>query len=694
MAKEEKSYAIRTEIIKDATEEDYRQLEAGTYQTVTSDTITTLEITYPDDIVVINPRIESPTYEVLKGGTIVIVEVTEFIINTEPADAEGIIKTIGSDYVVRLMHGDTGARPSYRILDEDVNTVFEDLKQEYNSNVCPICYSKLDPQTWEDDPTKTKNGIAGRQYIGTQNIKTNHLKDIQDIRKEQEQDTLPIESLTVFSPINDTGKFNILKSHITELRESTEKILAVEGLTKEEYFNFDEDGLNRGTNQIDWHDPNLGDSKGYIKAIHIEDLRHHIDFSQLYSTSLDTIYKWKKDNVGLYEVSKSYLEEQIIGINGFSVAVSNKYIFVYEGSSNASIGKYDKNHTLLKSVELPVGANIGEINDYAESLKIVGDYLYILADKVTQTEPYMGWISVIIKLDFDLNILSTQELSQDYGTGRPWTIDDNYIYMSDSIKIEDGYYRTLYAYILDNMPISELKPGTEPNGLYYDILEYTSSQSIYYSPISGLPSFREYFYEGSPWTGEGAFDHIQQFGALPSHNRDVTLPIYEHCVDKYELSTFTLISHTIICTDREDFYSTRIDSINVDDDNLYIALEENDYSEVPKIGLVNEVYTDRDDYGKSIKLMIYNKSSMERTHLLTPVIFTPADDLVTVFSIGLYRSDILISYITREGNNKVFYSLKTKNIDGSFSFGVPVDFSDNLPIYNRYWGDSTSRIST
>jgi len=147
---------------------------------------------------------------------------------------------------------------------------------------CPRCFSKLDPPSYIDDPIRTPKGQAGENYKGVTYIKPIHITELQDLRKEQEISVgIPIGKRTTFTKINtNVSRFiDMYKSHILELRESTEKILEITGQTKEQYFNYDEEGneYNENNHQLDWHDPNLETRKRvYIKAVHIEDLRHYL----------------------------------------------------------------------------------------------------------------------------------------------------------------------------------------------------------------------------------------------------------------------------------------------------------------------------------------------------------------------------------------------------------------------------------
>ena len=161
---------------------------------------------------------------------------------------------------------------------------------------------------WTDDPLFTGNGFNGSAYADQRNpARKVHIKEIQEVRSDQEAAS-GVSPLTDFSDIDE--EHHIIRRHIIELRESTEKILNVQGLTLEEYFKFDETGTAHDQNpniepdpQVEWVDVTRGgpyrkkdgtiattfvlpDSTAqdsptlperiHIRAIHVEDLRHPI----------------------------------------------------------------------------------------------------------------------------------------------------------------------------------------------------------------------------------------------------------------------------------------------------------------------------------------------------------------------------------------------------------------------------------
>ena len=167
---------------------------------------------------------------------------------------------------------------------------------------CPKCFSKLSEHEWTDDPIETPKGEAGENYIGFLYMKPEHIEELQNARQGQEISAgIPEDERTTFTPVRVEGKdVYFYKKHLRELRESTEKILNATGQTKEEYFNYDDEETeyNIGHHQLDWHDGNLNETFIYIKAVHIEDLRHYIKIEV--EPTDDWIETWEDAEVKIY----------------------------------------------------------------------------------------------------------------------------------------------------------------------------------------------------------------------------------------------------------------------------------------------------------------------------------------------------------------------------------------------------------
>jgi len=165
---------------------------------------------------------------------------------------------------------------------------------------CPYCFRNIISSVWHKDPILLPDGskykwanteetilsietdIEQRIYKGIYQIGYQEVKEIQDVLKDLEESNLPIGERTQFSPLNNSGYFQITGFHIKEMRDSVEKLLTQFGLDKISYFNTDESGLSITRpegDKIEWTDPitEATDLKNFqVKWIHIEDLRHNI----------------------------------------------------------------------------------------------------------------------------------------------------------------------------------------------------------------------------------------------------------------------------------------------------------------------------------------------------------------------------------------------------------------------------------
>ena len=202
---------------------------------------------------------------------------------------------------------------------------------------CPICGRNLNGQ-FTNDPILTTPSLSTDEFKGFTNLVRQHIEELQVERHQQEIDN-GVLPLTIFSPINSSGFFQNIKQYITELRDSTEKILAITGMTLAEFLSTDEDG-NPMTSKIDWTDSNLEEIKYQCKAIHIEDLRHFIQFG-----------KWEEDWSGSYSISKSNEQSSTsyLHVEGlFESSFSAKKTWNFEAS-------YLHNHNIFELIFPPIG---------------------------------------------------------------------------------------------------------------------------------------------------------------------------------------------------------------------------------------------------------------------------------------------------------------------------------------------------
>jgi hypothetical protein len=169
---------------------------------------------------------------------------------------------------------------------------------------CPICGRYL--ETWTNDPILTPNGLGGEDYKGITVPNYIHIKELQDYYHQKEID-IGISILTEFSPINETGFFQNIKQYILELRSSIEKIISSIGITKFQYFNYDEDNIWMGTNKNDWSDLNLEEDKFQVKGIHIEDLRRAL--GELFPPFIEDWIKMKDYPISVFNEDIHNYEE-------------------------------------------------------------------------------------------------------------------------------------------------------------------------------------------------------------------------------------------------------------------------------------------------------------------------------------------------------------------------------------------------
>lgn len=162
---------------------------------------------------------------------------------------------------------------------------------------------------WSDDPILTTDGFSGPIFIGETRKFADQIQEIQDERIQQEIDAGFNESQkTAFSEIIP-DESRPLERQLIELRESTEKLLNIAGITLEEYFKVDANGQEalepgpKDTFKNEWTDIERGrpylhndntESGTFIlpdsteqqspsvpantrmKAIHLEDLRRFL----------------------------------------------------------------------------------------------------------------------------------------------------------------------------------------------------------------------------------------------------------------------------------------------------------------------------------------------------------------------------------------------------------------------------------
>jgi len=300
---------------------------------------------------------------------------------------------------------------------------------------CPICYRNLG--TWKKDPILLPNGapydwisntelvyepdINNRWYRGVYQISEPEVQELQDALKVLELENLDIGDRTTFSPLNTSGKFQITGKHIKEMRDSVEKLLEAMGITKPEYFNYDEENnhiIHPNGDKVEWIDPITSSTdliKFQVKGIHIEDLRHVItnNFIYICATTNPGIYKLGSGDS--LQIVDSYVRA------GSSIAIDNNYIYlIYQDNSNVyKCSKVDC--SIIDSCYVPPEAGFG--TNRMRALCVDDKYIWL-----SREIPYGGYGSYITQIDkLTMTIVN---ISIYFQTNPAWWIgsDNNFVY--------------------------------------------------------------------------------------------------------------------------------------------------------------------------------------------------------------------------------------------------------------------------
>jgi len=306
---------------------------------------------------------------------------------------------------------------------------------------CPVCFSQIviDPEeierlreegiyVWVEDPLLTPRGLAGEEYKGKTPCRWLHIIQLQEARKQQEEniglEDMPEEPeegksyKTIFSEVKKGEP--VRRVHIEELRASTEKILEATGRTKEDYFNYDEEGNEMRTElQTEWIEPNLT-LETPIRAIHIEDLRHPVPIlSFLYLSNQWTegygqgerhLVKYipsKKDNIPSLRLIKSVFSH---GINE-PVTLDNEYL--YGMGISFATGIYKWNYNWRRSSEM----RRVRLSNFIESVPVriptpsmwTADNDYIYSASMYYSSAIQDWQLALFKLTKDYELVTIKD---------------------------------------------------------------------------------------------------------------------------------------------------------------------------------------------------------------------------------------------------------------------------------------------
>lgn len=437
-----------------------------------------------------------------------------------------------------------------------------------NDNKCPKCFSSLGQ--WRDDPILTQNGskfvydeesgllipeidILKRKYKGFYQIKAEVIEELQEIRKQQEIDTgISEENRTEFSKVKSDpkGYWIINKKHIKQLRESTEKILEITGQTKEQYFNYDEEGIERqNPHQLDWIDLGLTNRnwKGYLKDQHIEDLRKFlISYEKIWCNYLSDY--WQPYNYNnIYELKE--FEETLIKTNIETPHPLDIHNYAYQTfayltprsalTNNAfwSAGLLSGNRCIFKFGRQ--GGDLCVLQKYIKFTDIesnplyywfTGNFIHIFSDN-----NYIYCCGTIgtgnlgfVKLDKDCNIIQYQY----------YNVGFNPEYLQSMITMDNQYFYLMTAQLAGIGKIDyKIRKYSKID------FSYISEHIIFNSDIAG------FFWDLSPSFGWGyqitvddTYIYILQ-SLFQNGSSDSWLKLY-----RYNKNTMTLIDNTTLLT--------------------------------------------------------------------------------------------------------------------------------------------------
>jgi len=288
--------------------------------------------------------------------------------------------------------------------------------------------------SWQDDTTLIEESdLDKRFYKGMYQIGYEEIKEMQDYFINLEEENLPEEERTEFSPITNDGFYQIKGIHIKEMRESVEKLLVNSGQTLQDFFNYDEGGnhiVHPKGDKTNWTDDVIDDKewdKFQVKAIHIEELRHYIAFNDVIGWFYQPANGWK-----IYRfLDKDEYQEldyfSFDALNAYKVSVTTDTSFFY--CTRPATGYTDRIDKFRKSNgELVAGGTGIYFPFFISDVTIDDSYIWMLCKKsIYDDSTIRGAI-----LRVDKNDLNSWEIwKEDLPTLYVQTIvcDKNYLYI-------------------------------------------------------------------------------------------------------------------------------------------------------------------------------------------------------------------------------------------------------------------------
>jgi len=332
---------------------------------------------------------------------------------------------------------------------------------------CPYCYRPLGTHThdpillpngskykWSDDTHLIEESdLTKRIYKGIYQINEDDIIELQNELKTLEEENLDIGDRTTFSPLNSSGKFQITGKHIKEMRDSVEKLLIEFGLTKTDYFNYDEENnhiINPIGDKIEWTNP-ITDAidlqKFQVKYIHIEDLRHFIQSMGLWDTRI-LLHPIRFSDSTSPHILKILTD--LSNVSGYSICSDESYLYIYDSINFRRIRKYRKlDGFLLGNYNTP-----GTTNDEYNVKSICVDVNYVWATYTNSINTF----AYVLKLNKNTFIIDDVTWFN-IGVPSPYwntfiATDLNYLYITGF----DGTNSILYkinksdkSYIINNL---------------------------------------------------------------------------------------------------------------------------------------------------------------------------------------------------------------------------------------------------
>jgi len=264
------------------------------------------------------------------------------------------------------------------------------------SQVKSALYS-LDEKIYTDNPILTINGEAGDDYKGFTNIKPTIFSDLQFELSRMEGKYLNLSPLFTFLAF-EGAYLNISKLHMTELRESLERLMASMGYSKDIFFNRDINNNSLGTTQTDW---TL--MTGHVTAKCIEELRKPIERLWLdrFTLNADQLHWYWNNNYAtisgdgsggsttLTNMNKSNAKHDNLLFSGEISAHSNYLVPPWRGAFDVSGGTYLNKKPTLECLTLDEGEILFFHELYvAQSIVPMGDIMNAQAVNRVVYDPY------------------------------------------------------------------------------------------------------------------------------------------------------------------------------------------------------------------------------------------------------------------------------------------------------------------